>query len=226
MSKINYTIPIIVSTVAEAEKMIKDHISSYSFLEIWLDYITDLNTESLASLISLLNGQGIFLFRRKNLEHTILSQGKRFEFISLLTSKNCLIDLDLTSQLEELDYLHSLSGSKRLISSYHNYSHTPTLSELHSLLSTMERYSPEIFKFSALCNDPEDALRLLQFQLELKEQKLKHIVLGMGEHGVVTRIFGTIWGNELVFAPLSKDSSSAPGQLSKVALEAIFKNLS
>lgn len=47
----------------------------------------------------------------------------------------------------------------------------------------------------------------------------------MGEFGIITRIFGTIWGNEMIFAPKSIEGASAPGQLTKKQLEDIFKAL-
>jgi 3-dehydroquinate dehydratase len=68
-------------------------------------------------------------------------------------------------------------------------------------------------------------LKLLLLQQNLKAQNKKHIVLGMGEFGTITRVFGTLWGNELIYAPISKGEASAPGQLTKQELENIFKDL-
>ena len=47
----------------------------------------------------------------------------------------------------------------------------------------------------------------------------------MGEFGTITRIFGTLWGNEMIYAPKEKKNASAPGQLTKIQLETIFKEL-
>jgi 3-dehydroquinate dehydratase len=60
---------------------------------------------------------------------------------------------------------------------------------------------------------------------ELKTKGVRYIVSGMGGYGVVTRVFGTLWGNEMVFAPRSKDGRSAEGQLTRQQLESIFKEL-
>ena len=47
----------------------------------------------------------------------------------------------------------------------------------------------------------------------------------MGEFGVVSRVFGALWGNEMTFAPAVKTEQSAPGQLTRSQLENIFKEL-
>jgi 3-dehydroquinate dehydratase len=44
----------------------------------------------------------------------------------------------------------------------------------------------------------------------------------MGEHGLVTRIFGTLWGNPIVFAPVTSSHASAPGQLTREEFAEIF----
>jgi 3-dehydroquinate dehydratase len=70
-----------------------------------------------------------------------------------------------------------------------------------------------------------DALKLLLLQQNLAVQKKKHIVLGMGEFGTITRVYGTLWGNELIYAPIVKQEASAPGQLTKKELKDIFSIL-
>jgi 3-dehydroquinate dehydratase type I len=72
-----------------------------------------------------------------------------------------------------------------------------------------------------MCQTEQDALRLLQLLLELKAKNQRCIILGMGEHGITTRIFGTLWGNELIFAPETLAEQSAPGQLTRQQLDNI-----
>jgi len=47
----------------------------------------------------------------------------------------------------------------------------------------------------------------------------------MGEFGIITRVEGILLNNEMVFAPLNKNESSAPGQLTRNELESIFNKL-
>jgi 3-dehydroquinate dehydratase type I len=112
-----------------------------------------------------------------------------------------------------------------LIASYHNYQETPDTLQLRRIIDIMKPYRPAVYKLSTLCQTEEDALRLLQQLLELKAKGVRAIVSGMGGPGAVTRVFGALWGNEMVFAPLSEEGRSAPGQLTRQQLETIFKEL-
>jgi len=89
----------------------------------------------------------------------------------------------------------------------------------------MNKHNPDIYKIATMCTSETDALKLLLLQQNLKGQNKRHIVLGMGEFGTITRVFGTLWGNELIYAPLTQEEASAPGQLTKEELAVIFDKL-
>ena len=89
----------------------------------------------------------------------------------------------------------------------------------------MDKFFPDVYKIATKCTNETDALKLLLLQQNLKIQNKKHIVLGMGEFGTITRVYGTLWGNELIYAPQTKEEASAQGQLTKKELENIFKEL-
>jgi 3-dehydroquinate dehydratase len=76
-----------------------------------------------------------------------------------------------------------------------------------------------------LCENELDAVRLLELLLELKQKGLSYIILGGGEFGKITRIFGTLWGNQMIFAPKIQAEQSDVGQLTRDELEIIFKAL-
>ena len=86
----------------------------------------------------------------------------------------------------------------------------------------MKQYNPEIFKISTFCKTEEDSLKLLSSLLKLKAEKKKFIVLGMGEKGLIVRIYGALWGNEFNFAPENEEEKSAPGQLTREKLSVIL----
>ena len=102
---------------------------------------------------------------------------------------------------------------------------TPEDNKLREIIDIMDEYRPTVYKIATMCTNERDALRLLQLLLELKKRNLKYILLGMGKSGVITRIFGTLWGNEMIFAPRVSIEQSAPGQLTRNQLENIFKEL-
>jgi 3-dehydroquinate dehydratase-1 len=223
--KIKYCLPIIKNTKQEVLEMVQNN-NDYDFFEVWLDYIIDLDEAFVKQILSEFQEKLIILFRRQDNEEIQMSLDKRKSILSFLENTSALLDLDITIQQEELDYLKESNLNIQTIVSYHNYDETPSHEELKKIVEEMTFYHPTILKFATLCQDESDALQLLELLLDMKKQEKKYIVLGMGEKGIVTRIFGTLWGNEMIFAPKEKNESSAPGQLTKMQLENIFNSLS
>lgn len=222
--KPNYCLPIITSSQEEVAATIEAHRDSYGFFEVWLDYLTQPAPEFIAGLAKKYPGRIIVLLRRQNLEPIRMSPGRRLQTISSLASLPLTLDLDI-SQKEELRHVAALKNRPRLITSYHNYEKTPSNSTLGRIIRTMRQYQPDVYKIAAFCHSPADTVRLLQLQTRLIKEGKRHIVLGMGPHGAATRVFGTLWGNELIFAPLTSARQSAPGQLTRQQLETIFREL-
>jgi len=96
---------------------------------------------------------------------------------------------------------------------------------LQGIVADMEKYKPAVYKIATMCKSKVDALLLLNLLLFLKSKKRRFIVLGMGKEGVITRVFGTLWGNELVFAPETRAKQSAPGQLTRAQMKQIMRVL-
>lgn len=223
--KIPFCLPIIKNRKTEILKMIQKNIRSYPYFEVWLDYLDDIDKAFVEELMESLKGRLIVVLRRKNLERTHLSLKRKTNLISFLANSQSLLNLDISRQKEELNFIQTNSLKINIITSYHNYKETPNNGKLKQIIDTMKLYKPEILKISAMCNCQQDALRLLQLLLGLKSKNLKYIVLGMGRFGVITRIFGTLWGNELIFAPEILTEKSAEGQLTKRQLQTIFREL-
>ncbi|MBI2314916.1 type I 3-dehydroquinate dehydratase [Candidatus Daviesbacteria bacterium] len=220
--QIKYCLPIIKNTKKEVLKSLKTE--GYDFYEIWLDYIKDLDDKFLTGIAKAYKGNLIFLFRRQNLEKIKLSLEKRQQIISLLSNFSIVVDLDFLTQYEELQHLKQYPKIK-LILSYHNYKETPKPDYLWSLVSKMKKYNSYILKIATFCQKETDGLSLLNFQIKLKNEKLRYIVLGMGKKGLITRIFGSIWGNQFSFAPIDIKDRSAEGQLTKKQMENILQEV-
>lgn len=223
--EIIYTLPIIKEKVEDVLKLISEQKNQYSYFEIWLDYLEDISTEIISQLVSLDSGKLIFLFRRQKLEEPKMTLEKRLALLEYLANNDVLIDLDMNTQNEELEKVKQLKITDKLILSYHNYHSTPEQSELEAIIEEMKTCNPRIIKVATFCHTEHDSLRLMQLLLQLKEKQQACIILGMGENGLITRVFGTLWGNEMIFAPLKPKSESAPNQLTRNQLEVIFKEL-
>lgn len=221
---IKYCLPIVATTKEEIIEIINKNYTRYSFFEVWLDYIADLDIKFVQNIIKEHGDKIIIVFRRKKLSKILMPLEKRLEIINMLVDKKTMLDLDAT-QIEELLYVRDKHLSVQLITSYHQYEKTPNNDTLAIIIRTMKEYKPIIYKIAAYCQTEDDALRLLRFLLQLKEEGIRCIMLGMGKHGTITRIFGTLWGNEMIFAPLDAKNQTAPGMLTKKQLENIFNEL-
>lgn len=222
---INYCLPIIKSDKSEVLEAIRRNDAEYGYFEVWLDYIDEVNETFIKQLIDQAGKKLILLFRRQNLETIKMPLERRLDILRLADKTAVLIDLDITTQSAELDYIRENNLTFKTIVSYHDYEQTPDTMRLEAIIDTMNGYRPGIYKLAALCGSREDALRLLQQLLAFRARGQAAIVLGMGEAGLVTRIFGSLWGNEMAFAPVSEHEQSAPGQLTRRQLETVFKEL-
>jgi 3-dehydroquinate dehydratase type I len=149
----------------------------------------------------------------------------RFDIFKTLSRKQVLVDLDISSQVEDITRLQSERLALKTILSYHNYQLTPSDTELRSITERIAGWGAHITKISTFCSIQRDALRLLSLLIDLREAGRRCIVLGMGKHGVITRVFGAQWGNEISFAPIDINQRSAPGQIALDKLDSIMQAL-
>lgn len=220
--KINYCLPIIKSSKKEVLDTIEKYNHDFQFFEVYLEEIKDLDDRFVNELADSYEGKLILLFQRGNDKSTHMDKKRKEQIISLLHNTHCYLDLDI-SETQEINYLKKNMLNVKTIISYHNYENTPL--DLGETIKKMDQLNPTIYKISVQCNYETDAIKLLLLQQNLKTQQKRHIVLGMGDLGKLTRVFGTLWGNELIYAPVTKAEASAPGQLTRKTLEEIFERL-
>lgn len=223
--KFPYCLPIIKNSKSGVLEAIKTNDKDYRYFEVWLDYVDGVDEKFIKRLVDLLGERLILLFRRQNLEAIKMPLEQRYEILKQLDNSLAWVDLDVTTQAAELDFIRDHGLKIKTVVSYHDYSGTPDTVRLEKITDIMSRYRPGIYKLATLCKSHEDALRLLKHLLKLKADGKAAIVLGMGEMGLVTRVFGTLWGNGMTFAPVDSAEQSAPGQLTRRQLENIFKEL-
>lgn len=198
----------------KVRKIISVSEQEFDFFEIWVDYLDDFSNEELKSFINDLKGKLIVVMRRKNCIKAKMPLTKRKEVISTMKGSEAIVDLDIDLNHEELIYLNRKQRIK-LIVSYHNYFVTANEEDLYKITSRILSYKPDIIKIATMCKKPDDALLLLQLLRKLKNENRKCIVLGMGQEGIITRIAGVLWGNELSYTPINSGGATAAGQMTK-----------
>lgn len=220
-----YCLPIIKRTRSEVQHAIEANIERFRYLEIWLDYIDDIDPGFAPSLVGLYPHRLVMIFRRQNLEPMRMSADTRFEILKNLSRKQVLVDLDISTQAEDITRLQTERIPVKSILSYHNYAFTPSDTELRSITERIDGWGAHITKIATYCTMQRDALRLMSLLIDLREAGRKCIVLGMGKHGTITRVFGPMWGNEMSFTPIEAAEKSAPGQITIDKLDSIMQAL-
>lgn len=220
-----YCLPIIKSSRAEVEEALKKNINRFRYAEVWLDYVEDIDPGFAASLVGHYPNRLVMVFRRRNLGAMKLDADTRFKIMSTLARKQVLVDMDITVQSDDISRVQANRISLKSILSYHNFSQTPSDTVLRSIVSRMKGYNAHIVKVATHCTTQRDALRLLSLLIDLRESGQRSIILGMGKHGVITRVFGSVWGNEMAFAPIDAAQRSAAGQLTVDKLDSIMQAL-
>ncbi len=121
-------------------------------------------------------------------------------------------DIDLSILPKGFDGSIDIGESSRpetdleIVSSYHDYDGTPSEKELVSHLTSM---SGDIVKGAFNIRDFEDLHNIFRASRKIDR---RHVILGMGEFGTITRIRKDILGNEFSFGYVGEPT--APGQLS------------
>lgn len=205
--------PLMLASEKAIDNRIRRHSNRYKYFEIWIEYLDDAELNSLLRLIKRYPNRIIVVFRRLNLERMKVSLERRLEILEGLSNRPVIVDLDVSVQRKEIAHVNKHKLKLKTILSYHNYKLTPPEKELEAIVKYMGKQNAYIYKIATQCTKESDALRLISLLLQLRSRNKKAIVLGMGIHGKITRIFGALWGNEISFAPVKLKESSAPGQI-------------
>ena len=112
-----------------------------------------------------------------------------------------------------------------VIASRHFFSETPPAEVLRETLTALRDSGADIPKLAVMTKSTEDLLTLLAFSAEWRRNAdCPFVLIGMGPHGVLSRISGAEFGSCLSFGALRE--SSAPGQLPARELKRILSLLS
>ncbi|MBA4337093.1 hypothetical protein C0416_04980 [bacterium] len=127
-------------------------------------------------------------------------------------------DCDLVDENLNVDYIDydiSMDVSVRpkgakLIISYHNPDHTPSLNELHGIVRDMLAMGADICKIVTKAVTVEDNLIPLRL---LAESKTPMIAFCLGEKGRISRIMAPQFGSLISYVPPTADFVTAEGQI-------------
>lgn len=221
---IRYCLPIQLQShkaVREAARA----ATNFDFIEVWVSCIQNPDMDDIRRLMSEFTKKLILVLHPKHGQQQTLTPGEKIDILKLAAHSGVLVDLDITGALPVLEQMKREHIHPKLILSHHNFALTPNIQTLRNIIRRMDDWNPAVYKIATFCRNPDDAMVLLELLIELRKKNKSCIILGMGPSGAATRVFGTLWGNEMIFAPKTAASLSAPGQLTKRRLQIIFSTL-
>lgn len=147
------------------------------------------------------------------------------------TSENPNKDKNIQSQLKLLKKIKKINPKIKQIISFHDFEKTPSDKELDEIAIQMKEWGADIVKIATRAEDFSDCLRILKLLNKIKtknifkrteftkeiatgKENLEAILIAMGREGQFSRAAGHLLGNHLMFASLSENEKTAPGQYS------------
>lgn len=186
------------------------------------DYLADLEPGQVAALIQEVASAArrpLIFSNRRHEEGGFRPQAEEARSAILAAAAStgvpALVDVEMATRPHLAEQVRAAArrNGVGVVRSWHDFSFTPTLEALLSVLRTMQRAGADVAKVAVTPQSPEDVLRLLQAGLEARRSFLEIpcVLMSMGPLGAASRLFGGHFGSDLTFA--AGDYISAPGQL-------------
>lgn len=217
-------IPIKEATMASALMQIQNVQDAADIIEIWLDQIEDLNIER---LFQVKKKPYLCVYKTKREKGNFVgSTDKRLEVLYECIARGAeYVDINNEAPVKKIKQLIEQKHSSNVIVSYHSFENTPSFRVLSRICRRMIRLGADVCKIATNVRTIDDVATLFKLAHFLEKNGHKHIVLGMGEMGKITRIYSPLLNNVLTFAPVEKSKTSASGQLTVDELSIFWKNL-
>ncbi|MDX1813590.1 MAG: type I 3-dehydroquinate dehydratase [Candidatus Bathyarchaeia archaeon] len=200
-------------TVEEAFSLIKQaEAQNADLIEIRLDsltnheHIADIPCCTKTSLIATnksLKNHGSFSGSESERQKILLDASKNgFMYVD--------VDLGTPNQEELITSLHD-AGAK-IIVSFHDFKHTPSLSKLDNILDEQVALGADVCKIITTANSVEDNSITLDF-VSKASKKTKIVCFAMGDLGIPSRFLSPVFGAFFTFASIDEKRKTAKGQL-------------
>ena len=213
------TVPVQSSDLSALEQLILSPPQQIDAVEIWLDAFkkADRIPERVEELLARWKkkSQIKLVVVCKDSAEKGKFRGKAMEKVELLLAASRggahYIDAGLHTGTAAIKRLVSENKKAKVILSHHDFEKTPSWKRLQSISKRLQDLGADVIKIASMVHEPPDTELLMNLAMDLKKNRQKHIILGMGQLGITTRVFAKQLGNELNFVTL--DQQTAPGQL-------------
>lgn len=199
-------------TLNEARGQVKKACHSADIVEFRLDQFQFTQITAIKSLQESSTKPVIFTLRKRS--HGGGYQGDEQERLEKVYQLAALqpdyFDLEFDVGEDVFEEVLEISPETKLISSYHDFSGQPFNPQ--PVFEVMQQNRASIYKIATMANNNIDSLKMVHFVSQ--NAKLGYSVIGicMGEHGQSSRLLGSIYGSAIVYATISEELKTAPGQ--------------
>lgn len=181
-------------------------------LELRIDQFSSRDSEHVVKVVRTLAGLPLLCTIRHAIEGGAWEQGEaeRLDLYLRLLPYVDAVDVELMAKevlLPLVDAAHA--AGKVVIGSHHNFKTTPLPEKLAGVANDGKLLGVDIVKIAAHCQSQADVRALASFTLAHASKQL--VVIGMGPHGKMTRLFFPGLGSLLTYTFLGE--ATAPGQL-------------
>jgi len=130
------------------------------------------------------------------------------------------VDIEIDADTKFIDEMMHFAQNNhcKTILSYHNFESTPNSKELNLLIEKSKQLQSDYIKIACWANTQKDVARVLS----LYENNDNLIAFNMGAIGKISRLASLSLGAEFTYASISKDKSTADGQLTYSELEMLI----
>jgi 3-dehydroquinate dehydratase type I len=210
--------PVQERTQKEVMERLKKLKGKADLAEVWLDHIHDLDVKNLIkkSPVPLFcvcrkkDEKGMFRGSDKELSEiltTVLEYGAAYVDIPYGMPKN------LSTKITQSKCQRAKNPKCQIIISHHDFEKTPPTETMLKMARDMKKRGADIVKISVMAKSYEDTLSVIFLAQILQSENIPHILIAMGKKGILTRVITPLLGGTIMFAPLTKNQSSASGQM-------------
>lgn len=223
------TIPVQISDLSQIESLLKKKLPDVGAIEIWVDRLKKIDRvpERLESLVKrwrVLSDKKLVIVC-KDREEKGRFTGTKSEKVAILIAAAQggahYVDIGLHTGKASIRKLLQNKKRSKIIVSHHDFEKTTKPKRLETLAQRMIDLGADVVKIATMVHEPLDNEALMELAMDLKKRKQRHIILGMGQIGLLTRVFSKPIGNELNFVTL--DTKTAPGQVSLEQMKRFYQ---
>lgn len=213
-------IPIQENSQKEAKKRLQQVSKEADLAELWLDQIGDLDIKTLLQAKPL---PVVCVCKRPADKGKFKGSFEELSDILLEAIKygaNYVdIPVNMPEKLNKKIVQQARKKRCKVIISHHDFKATPDYPKLVKIADSIKKRGADVVKIACLANKLEGTVNIIALGKHLQGLKTRHILIAMGQKGILSRILTPTLGGEMMFATLGKKGQTASGQLSAKELK-------